>query len=72
MLEATEGTGPHSGRRIPWAPERAGGGELGQRAAAKRLLLSHYSDELDAEALRARRRAGFGAPVEWPPKAPAT
>jgi ribonuclease BN (tRNA processing enzyme) len=39
-------------------------GELGQRAGAARLVLTHFSDELDEERTRAEGAAGFGTPVE--------
>jgi ribonuclease BN (tRNA processing enzyme) len=39
-------------------------GEHGRQAGAKRLILTHFSDELDAERLRSEGEAGFGAPVE--------
>jgi ribonuclease BN (tRNA processing enzyme) len=39
-------------------------GEHGRRAAARRLVLTHFSDELDAAQVREDAAAGFGAPVE--------
>ncbi len=39
-------------------------GEHGRNAGARRLVLTHYSDELDAERTRAEAADGFGAPVE--------
>jgi ribonuclease BN (tRNA processing enzyme) len=39
-------------------------GEHGRRAGVKRLVLTHFSDELDPEQLRAQAEAGFGGPVE--------
>lgn len=39
-------------------------GEHGRLAAARRLVLTHYSDELDPETTRAEAAAGFGGPVE--------
>lgn len=39
-------------------------GEHGLRAGAGRLVLTHFSDELDEEVTRAEGAAGFGAPVE--------
>jgi ribonuclease BN (tRNA processing enzyme) len=64
MLEATEGTGPHSGSGFRGHLNALEAGELGGRAMAKRLLLTHYADELDAAALRQAAEGGFGAPVE--------
>lgn len=54
-------------------PERTGirghltareAGEHGRQARARRLVLTHYSDELDAELTRAEGAEGFGGPVE--------
>lgn len=39
-------------------------GELGHAAAARRLVLTHFSDELDPERVRAEGTAGYGAGVE--------
>lgn len=39
-------------------------GEHGARAGAERVVLTHFSDELDADWVRAQGSAGFGAPVE--------
>ena len=39
-------------------------GEIGRAAGAGRLLITHFSDELDAERVRAEATAGYGAPVE--------
>jgi ribonuclease BN (tRNA processing enzyme) len=65
MLEATEGSGPHVDTGYMRGHLTAGeAGELGRRAGARRLLLTHYSDELDPDALRAAGEAGYGAPVE--------
>jgi ribonuclease BN (tRNA processing enzyme) len=43
-------------------PEEAG--EHGRRALARRLVLTHYSDELDADWARAQAGNAFGADVE--------
>ncbi len=65
MLEATEGSEPHmqlhGAVRGHMSAREAG--ELARRANAARLLLTHYSDELDANALRAAGEAAFGRPV---------
>ena len=54
-------------------PERTGvrghltageAGEHGRHAGARRLVLTHFSDELDPEWARAQAGACFGAPVE--------
>lgn len=39
-------------------------GLLARRAGARRLVLTHFSDELDRLATRREGAAGFGAPVE--------
>jgi ribonuclease BN (tRNA processing enzyme) len=39
-------------------------GEHGRAAGARRLVLTHYSDELDPEVLRAQAEECFGGPVE--------
>jgi ribonuclease BN (tRNA processing enzyme) len=57
---------------LPW-PEREGprghltpaeAGEHGRRAGARRLVLTHISDELDAEWARGEAERGYGGPVE--------
>jgi ribonuclease BN (tRNA processing enzyme) len=64
ILEATEGAGPHSGDGPRGHLTAAEAGELARRAGARRLLLTHYSDQLDAEALRAAAMTAFGGSVE--------
>jgi ribonuclease BN (tRNA processing enzyme) len=39
-------------------------GEHGRSAGVRRLVLTHFSDELDLERTRSEAAAGFGAPVE--------
>jgi ribonuclease BN (tRNA processing enzyme) len=39
-------------------------GEHGARAGARRLVLTHFSDEADARWVRAEAERGFGGPVE--------
>jgi ribonuclease BN (tRNA processing enzyme) len=39
-------------------------GEHGRLAAARRLVVTHYSDELDPETTQVEAAAGFGGPVE--------
>jgi ribonuclease BN (tRNA processing enzyme) len=43
-------------------PQEAG--DHGRRAGAKRVILTHYSDELDAEWIMAEARQAYGGPVE--------
>ncbi len=66
MLEATEGPEPqtHHPGAVRGHMSAHDAGELGRRAGAKRLVLTHYSDELDAAAMRAAAEAGFGGPVD--------
>jgi ribonuclease BN (tRNA processing enzyme) len=64
MLEATEGPGPHVGEDARGHLTAAEAGELARRAGAGRLLLTHYSDLLDAEELRSAAERTFGGPVE--------
>jgi ribonuclease BN (tRNA processing enzyme) len=65
MLEATEGPGPHvgsGGLRGHMTAQEAG--EIGRRSGTKRLLLTHYADELDPVELRAAAEAAYAGPVE--------
>jgi ribonuclease BN (tRNA processing enzyme) len=64
MLEATEGSGPHTGTGLRGHLTAAEAGQMAQRAGAGRLLLTHYSDQLDAEELRQAAARTFGGPVE--------
>lgn len=65
MLEATEGAGPYVGGDEFRGHLTAGeAGELARRAGAARLLLTHYSDDLDSDQLRAAAESSFGGPVE--------
>jgi ribonuclease BN (tRNA processing enzyme) len=60
-----EGTLPRPEREGPrghLTPEEAG--EHGRRAGARRLVLTHISDELDAGWARAEAERAFGGPVE--------
>jgi ribonuclease BN (tRNA processing enzyme) len=61
IVEATEET-PGAGFRGHMTAREAG--ELGRRAGAGRLLITHFSDELDPARLRAEAEAGFGSEVE--------
>jgi len=62
MLEATDvAASPGPGRGHMTAREA---GELGRRAEAGRLLVTHFSDEFDRDRVRQEAAAGFGADVE--------
>jgi ribonuclease BN (tRNA processing enzyme) len=39
-------------------------GEHGRRAGARRLVVTHFTDEVDAELVRAEAARGYGGPVE--------
>ncbi len=62
LIEATLPRAERSGERGHLTAAEAG--ELGRRAAAKRLVLTHFSDELDPEWLMSEAAAGFGGAVE--------
>ena len=62
LIEATLPRAERSGQRGHLTPAEAG--EHGRRAGAKRLVLTHFSDELDRGWLMAEAAAGFGAEVE--------
>jgi ribonuclease BN (tRNA processing enzyme) len=64
MLEATEGAGPHVGSDRRGHLTAAEAGALARQAGARRLLLTHYSDQLDAEELRKAAQLSYGGPVE--------
>jgi ribonuclease BN (tRNA processing enzyme) len=62
LVEATLPRPERTGMRGHLTPEEAGGHARG--AGAKRLLLVHISDELDANWAREEAAAAFGGPVE--------
>ena len=62
LIEATLPRPERDGPRGHLTPEEAG--EHGRRAGARRLVLTHISDELDAEWARAEAESGFGGPVD--------
>src|ERR671935_55177 len=62
LIEATLPRPERTGERGHLTPREAG--EHGRAAAAKRLVLTHISDELDAEWARKEARAVFDGPVE--------
>jgi ribonuclease BN (tRNA processing enzyme) len=62
LIEATLPRPERTGQRGHLTPGEAG--EAGRRAGAKRLVITHISDELDAEWACAEASQAFGAPVE--------
>ncbi|HEX8066993.1 MAG TPA: MBL fold metallo-hydrolase [Thermoleophilaceae bacterium] len=62
LVEATLPRPERSGERGHLTPREAG--EHGRAAAARRLVLTHISDELDALWARAEAEDAFGGPVE--------
>jgi ribonuclease BN (tRNA processing enzyme) len=61
LIEATLPRPEREGPRGHLTPSEAG--EHGRRAGAARLVLTHFSDELDAEWARAEAERAFGGPV---------
>ena len=62
LIEATLPRPERTGMRGHLAPAEAG--EHGRRAGATRLVITHFSDELDSEWARAEAGAAYGRPVE--------
>lgn len=62
LIEATLPRPEREGRRGHLTPAEAG--EHGRRAGARRLVLTHISDELDADWAREEASRAFGGPVE--------
>jgi ribonuclease BN (tRNA processing enzyme) len=62
LIEATLPRPERSGARGHLTPGEAG--EHGREARARRLVLTHFSDELDAEWARREAELTFGGPVE--------
>jgi ribonuclease BN (tRNA processing enzyme) len=62
LIEATLPRPERTGERGHLTPAEAG--EHGRRAGAKRLVITHFSDELDPEWARAQSAEAFGADVE--------
>jgi ribonuclease BN (tRNA processing enzyme) len=62
LIEATLPRPEREGPRGHLTPEEAG--EHGRRAGARRLVLTHISDELDEDWARTEAERGFGGPVE--------
>jgi len=62
LIEATLPRPERTGMRGHLTPAEAG--EHGRRAGARRLVITHFSDELDAGWAQAEAGAAFGRPVE--------
>ncbi|HZE04268.1 MAG TPA: MBL fold metallo-hydrolase [Solirubrobacteraceae bacterium] len=62
MVEATLPCPERDGKRGHLTPREAG--EHGRSAAARRLVVTHYSDEMDPEWTRSEAAEGYGGPVE--------
>ena len=62
LIEGTLPRPERTGERGHLTPSEAG--EHGRRAGARRLVLTHFSDELDLEWVRAEAAEAFGGPVE--------
>ena len=62
LIEATLPRPEREGPRGHLTPQEAG--DHGRRAGARRLVLTHISDELDAEWARREAERSFGGPVE--------
>ena len=62
LIEATLPRPERDGVRGHLTADEAG--EHGRLAGARRLVITHYSDELDPELTRSDAAAGYGGPVE--------
>ena len=62
LIEATLPRPERTGVRGHLTPAEAG--EHGRRAGARRLVITHFSDELDSEWARAEADTAYGRPVE--------
>lgn len=62
LVEATLPRPERTGQRGHLTAYEAG--DHGRRAEARRLVVTHFSDELDAEWARSQAHDGFGGPVE--------
>jgi ribonuclease BN (tRNA processing enzyme) len=62
LIEATLPRPERTGVRGHLTPAEAG--EHGRLAGSRRLVITHFSDELDAEWARAEAEAAYGGPVE--------
>ena len=62
LIEATLPRPERTGKRGHLTPAEAG--EHARRAGARRVVITHFSDELDADWAQAEAGAAFGRPVE--------
>ncbi len=62
MIEATLPRPERTGERGHLTPAEAG--DHGRRAAARRLVVTHFSDELDRDWIRSQAAEAFGGEVE--------
>jgi ribonuclease BN (tRNA processing enzyme) len=62
LIEATLPRPERTGERGHLTPSEAG--DHGRRAGARRLVITHFSDELDPEWARAQAAEAFGGDVE--------
>jgi ribonuclease BN (tRNA processing enzyme) len=62
LIEATLPRPERTGARGHLTPSEAG--DHGRRAGARKLVITHFSDELDADWTRAEARHAYGGPVE--------
>jgi ribonuclease BN (tRNA processing enzyme) len=62
LIEATLPRPERTGVRGHLTPGEAG--DHGRRAGARKLVITHFSDELDADWARAEARQSYGGPVE--------
>jgi ribonuclease BN (tRNA processing enzyme) len=62
LIEATLPRPERSGKRGHLTPGEAG--DHGRRAGARKLVITHFSDELDADWAQAQARESYGGPVE--------
>jgi ribonuclease BN (tRNA processing enzyme) len=62
LIEATLPRPERTGERGHLTPSEAG--DHGRRAGARKLVITHFSDELDAEWAHGQARDSYGGPVE--------
>jgi ribonuclease BN (tRNA processing enzyme) len=62
LIEATLPRPERTGKRGHLTPAEAG--DIGRRAAAKRVVITHFSDELDPQWARAQATEAYAGPVD--------